>query len=316
MNTYSDYSLRSILNVIIARKGFVIKTTLLAIVLGVGAYFIFPKEYKAETVFILRNPQLTDRNSLYGGNAGYFASEDDISKFISMSESDSFHNKLITGLNLGKEYNLDTSRRVDYIKLKKVIATHLQIYRAENNNVVLLYFDKDPELAANVANYSIPLLDFALRSFYTGVRKSQIVALTNKIAEQDSIVSILTDSLVKLREEYGIYDIINPARHNIMSGRIENSGRPGFARGIEVIQNIASVKDEMVASKATNITLLGQYTTGTKLNDQPITDVLKIARPPVQPVLRFSMVLILCTFAGLLCGLLYVLLAHAWYQKK
>lgn len=319
MNNYNDYTLHSILNVIGARKKFVIRTTLLVIVAGLAAYFVFPRKYKAETIFILKSPYLTDRGNIYGsaGNANnYFADEDNISKLISMSESDSFHAKLINGLALDKVYDLNVQDQEELIKLKKTISKRLQIYRAENSNIVLLYFDKNPQLAAKVANYSIPLLDVAMRRFYTGISNDQITALRDKIAEQDSTINKLTDTLVKLREEYGIYDIINPARHNIMSGSMKNSGKPGFARGIELIQNIESVKDEMVASKATNTTLLGQYTTGNKLKDLPLANVIKIARPPLQPVLPLPIVLVISAIVGLLFSVIFVLVAHSLNSNK
>lgn len=126
---------------------------------------------------------------------------------------------------------------------------------------------------------------------------------------------MLTDTLAHLRDEYGIYDIISPARYNIMLSSLKNSGKPGFARGVEQIQNIESVKDELVSDRARNITLANQYTTGTKMNELPLTKIVKLSPLPIKasgPGLK--MVLLICALSGFFFSTLYVL-AVAFYRN-
>jgi uncharacterized protein involved in exopolysaccharide biosynthesis len=318
VDSRTDYSLRPLFDLLSRRRRFIATATLVSIAMGFAAYFILPAKYKAETVFILKNPLFADRSNLYGDDdkAGvYFAGEDEISRLISMSESDSFHNKLIRSMKLDEAYKLNIDEAEEYQKLRKLISKRLKVYRSENNNVVLLYYDKNARRAADVANYCVPELDASLRKFYNSVRRDRVYAISEKIAEQDSSINALTDTLIRLREQYGIFDIVNPARHNIMSGSMSDNGRPGFARGLEVIQNIGSVKDELVASRAANITLLGRFTTGDRLNNQPLTNILKRAATPQEPVLSLPMVLVVCAVAGFFASLLYVLAAGAFYSK-
>ena len=312
------YNLHNLFQIAHRRKRFIVLLSLGAIIICIATYFILPPKYKAETVFVLKNPLYGDRGNLYNNETtDYFAGETEIDRLISMSESDEVKATLIRNFRLDEAYKLDTAIPKEYDKLKKLLSKRLKLYRAESKNIVLLYTDKNPDRAANLANYTVNLLEQKFRWFYNDMRSQMYNSMSEKIAEQDSTLDVLTDTLIRLREQYGIYDIISPSRNNLMLSALKDNGKKDFAKGIEVIQNIESLKDEVVNSRAKNITLMNQYTTGATMHDLPLTSVIIEATPPVRRAgTPLVVLIILSAFAGLFFGLIYVFFENYLHEQK
>ena len=56
--------------------------------------------------------------------------------------------------------------------------------------------------------------------------------------------------------------------------------KPGYARGVEVVQNVGSVKGQIVSGRSRQISLASQYATHDRINDLPVTRILNADRPP------------------------------------
>jgi uncharacterized protein involved in exopolysaccharide biosynthesis len=285
MNPEPAIPLRQIRALLWGRRAFILRITLIAMLLSLAVGLVAPRKYKAETVMVLRNPLYTDRGNLFSDakTINYFGSEDDITRLVSMAASDSLQEATIRHFGLTRVFDIDTAKRGAASLIRKEFNKALNLYVAENKDIVLLYRDKDPERAAAVANYYVPLLEMAFRDFYDHTRRSMYGAIQQKLRDQDITIAALTDSLSHLREQYGIYDIISPARHNLMLGSIKENGRPGFGKGMELIQNVESVKDEMVSDRARNQTIASQMATSLQHAALPLINVLRKAQVPAKP---------------------------------
>lgn len=314
-----SYSLVHIFRKLYQSRRFIIFITIASVLAGVLFRVLRPAKYEAKTVFVLKNPLYADRNFLYNNETkfiDYFAGEDDIDKFMLMAESDSVQNYIIeeTGLAQAYKYNLSDAQNV--MALKKEFSSNLKIIRTDKKSLTLSYTDKDEERAIKVANLTVAVLERSLRSFYNEIRASMYQSIANKIHEEDSTIISLTDTLIRLREKYEIYDVISPSRYNIMlTSGIKPDGRQDFARGIEVIQNYESVKDQLVADRSRHISLVNQYTTGTRLNELPLTKVIIKAKLPLKKSgTGMLMIVVASGFAGAFFSVLYVLLI-GFYRK-
>lgn len=313
-----NYDLFHIIHLIRKKLQTVVVIMLIGIIAGALVYFTIPKKYEADTVFILKNPLYADRNNLYNNDTkflDYAANDDDVDRLMAMAASDSLQNNVIRLMHLAEVYHYDTTNAKEVVKLKKHFKNNLKIFRNEYRNVVLTYTDKDADRAAAVANLCEDLLEHSLRDFYNGMRKNMYQSIMNRVHDEDSAIAVLTDTLTKLREKYGIYDIISPARYNIMLSTMKDNGREGYAAGVELIQNTESIKDELVSDRAKHITLANQYTTGTQINEMPLTHVIQVAKPPVKHT-GFGLLttLIVCAFLGFVFGVLYVLMSD-YFQR-
>ena len=315
----SPYSLQPLVRIIRSRSRTVLFITLAAMAVGLVVYLIRPKAYKAKVEFFLKNPLYADRSYLYSNDArmiDYFAGDEDIDRMRSMIWADSVQDKMIRDMNLAEAYGRDMNKPAEAKAMKKDFSSRMNIYRTESKVAILTYTDKDEERAAAIAYRSVELLEQQLRGFYNEMRRSIYETIAGRIREEDSTILVLTDSLAALRERYGIYDIISPARYNIMLSAIKDNGKPGFAKGIELVQNVESIKDELVSARAKHTSLAGQYATGTRMNELPITRILKVEKPPFKqdgPGLLTT--LLGCGMAGFFFSLLYVLAMYRYRQS-
>ncbi len=314
------FSLAPFARIIRSRRVTLILITISAMALGLLVYLVRPGEYKAGVEFFLKNPLYADRNHLYSSDArliDYFAGEEDIERMRSIVWADTFQDRMIRDMDLARAYRMDPAKPGDAKRLKQDFSSRIHIYRTEGRVVILSYKDKDEQRAAAVAYSAVVLLEQQLRGFYNEMRHSIHLSISNQIREEDSTIAVLTDSLARLREQYGIYDIISPARYNIMLSSIRDNGKPGFARGIELVQNVESIKDELVSSRAKHMTLAGQYRTGTKMNELPLTRILKAEKPPFkQEGPGLLLALLGSGIAGAFAGLLLVLAQYRSGRKR
>ena len=258
--------------------------TISAGIIGALLHLVMPKKYEAATVFILKNPLYADRNNLYNNETkflDYVANDEDISRFITMASDSGVQQKIISDMHLAAIYGYDTTGPEGRYKLKKAFQNRLKIYVNEYKNVVLNYTDSDPVRAAVIANLCTELLEHSLRGFYNGMRKNMQSSIQKRVVEEDSAIAVLTDTLTQLREQYGIYDIISPSRNNLMLSEMKENGHAGYARGIEQVQNIESIKDELVSDRAKHISLANQYATGTEIDEMQLTHIIEKAIPPL-----------------------------------
>jgi uncharacterized protein involved in exopolysaccharide biosynthesis len=311
MNYSSNHDLFDALERISKYRKKIFIFTLLSAVSGVLLYFILPKKYEADATFILKNPQYADRSNMYNNETkfvDYYGNEDDIDRLTTISWSDTVQNTVIRTMNLAAIYDYDTTKPKEVLKLRKRFNRNLKIRRTESKSIILSYCDKDPQRAADVVTLSISLIEKSLRGFYNSMRNDMYQSILRKANDDEEKITILTDSLIKLRQQYKIYDIISPSRYNTIMGSMKDNGNPDFARGVELIQNIESVKDELVSDRTRHLTLANQYSTNTKINEMPLIHIVKRAQPPLRPKdVYILQTIVLCTLLGFLFSIVYVL---------
>lgn len=94
----------------------------------------------------------------------------------------------------------------------------------------------------------------------------------------------------------------------MLTAGMKPNGREGFAKGLETIQNYESVKDQLVADRSRHISLVNQYTTGTGMNELPLTKVIKKAKLPLKKAgMGFFTTIVAAGFAGAFFSMVYVL---------
>ncbi|RYE25349.1 MAG: hypothetical protein EOP51_04380 [Sphingobacteriales bacterium] len=294
-------------------RRFILVVTLVAMALGVVFSLIRKKKYKAQTEFFLSNPLYADRNYLFRSHdmhfVDYFAGDDDIDKIIVNAESDQVKDKVIENMKLAEAYKIDMSNPEQRSKLKDVFNLNSKIKRSEYRHLILTYVDTDPKRAADVANEHVRVTEEVFRAYYNTIKGYAYTSINDKIKEMDSSIAALTDTLSGLRDQYKIYDIISPSRSTTTTATISSNGTAAFGRGVEQIQNISSVKDQLVIDRAKYISLLNEFSTGTKDNEIKFIQVSSPATPPTDQSGPGMLVTVLtCALLGLFFSILYQLL--------
>lgn len=296
------------------RQRLIIIVTVLAAVLGAVFSLIRKKKYEAKADIIMTNPLYTDRNNLFRANemrfVDYFGGDDDADRVLVIAESDTVREMVAQRLNLADAYKLDMSKADDRGKLKGIFKKNYKVNRTEYKTCEIFYTDTDPDRASAVVNESIKASEEIFRGYYVHMRNKVHASINEKMTEMDSTISSLTDTLATLRNQYGIYDIIAPGRMNVMSGSIKSNGSSNFGKGVEQIQNIESIKDQLVADRARYYSLLNEFSTGNKANDLSLIQWITPATAPTDPKgLGTVMMVIACALLGFFFAALYVLIS-------
>lgn len=293
------------------KRRFVITVAIVTALLGVAVFFIKKKKYEGRVDFIMTNPLYNDRNNIFRADemrfVDYFGGDDDIDRIMVVAESDTVRHMIADKLNLWAAYKLDASKPEDQQTMKDIFKKNFKINSSEYKTCEVFYVDTEPKRAADVANESVNAMEQVFRSYYIIQRQRVLMSLTDKMREIDGTIAHLTDSLATLRNEYGVYDIMSPGRENLIVNSVK-PGRGNMGMAVEQIQNVESVKDQLVTDRAKYVSLLNEFSTGNKTDDMRFVQIITAARPPVDPKgLGLLLTAVGCGLLGLFFGTLYIL---------
>ena len=313
------FSLPEVVGTVRKHKRLILGVSFAAAVAGAIFYLIGPRYYEAKTEFLLRNPMYADRSNLYNAETklfDYFANEDDVNRAILMAEADIVQGEVIKNLHLAEAYKIDINTPKGRMQLQKRFEKNFNIIRTEYKDLVLTFADTDPDRAAAVANECVRVLEVKFSGYYQQMRKDMYQTISGKIREEDSAINTLTDTLAALRNEYGIYDIISPSRSNLIIGTIKDNGHKNYGMGVEKIQNIESLKDQIVYDRAKQSTLVSQYRTGITEDVLPMINVVTYAQNPISAKgLGGMLTVILCGLLGFFFSTMVMSMNDNYYRK-
>jgi hypothetical protein len=146
------------------------------------------------------------------------------------------------------------------------------------------------------------------QGYFNAIRANIYSEVNLKVKELDSVINSLTDTLALLRNQYGIYDIISPARHNMISSTGKGSG-VNYAKGVEVVQNIESIKDQEVVDRVHFLSIMNEVSTGGSTGGLNLIKIISPAHSP-KPAGPGGLVTVLaCWFVGLFFSSMFVLIS-------
>ena len=309
--TNTSFDLIDIIKTLQKKKGFIIVMTLVAVMLGGIFLALRHTKYKGESNFFVNNPLYGDRSTLFRSvetrYVDYFGGDDELDKIMALANSDTVRDRIIRNCQFQEVYKTDINDPKGHAYLMYIFNKNFNIKRTEYKDVQVSYIAYDPVTAANVANMSVKVLEETYRHYYTAMKQNIYTSISDKVTQLDSSINALTDTLAGLRDKYGIYAIISPARQNVISGDMKGSGK-GYGMALEDIQNIESIKDQLVQDRAHYISLLNEIS-ATMGNSMEFLKVITRALPPTQPTGPSALiVLVVAAFLGLLFSSIYILL--------
>ena len=315
--TNTSFDLVDIIRTLQKKRRFIIIMTLVAIVLGCLFLVIRHKKYKGAATFFVNNPLYGDRSTLFRSEemryVDYFGGDDEVDKIMALANSDTVRDRIIRNCQFQEIYKNDINDPNGHAALMSIFSKNFNIKRTEYKDVQVSYIDRDPVIAANVANMSVKVLEETYRHYYTAMKLNIYTSINDKVIQLDSAINTLTDSLANLRDKFGIYSLISPARHDIINGYMKAGGK-GYGKAVEQIQNIESIKDQLVIDRAHYISNLNEFDATTN-KSMEFLKVITRALPPTSPTgPGVDSVIILAAFIGLAFSSIYVLLITYFHK--
>ncbi len=211
-NTYEGFDSSSFITFLYQwRKTFFI-VGISAIILSAifsSAYFITPL-YKSQVVLFPTSTNAISKSLL---NTSYATKEDilefgedqQVEQMLQILASNKIRDSIVIKYDLLNHYEIDQSDLYKYTKLYKEYTSNIQFKKTKNSAVKIIVYDRDPQLAADMANDIAELYDVVKNNMkQTRARKGyeivkrEYLKLKFEIAEKE-------DSLTVLRK-LGVHD--------------------------------------------------------------------------------------------------------------
>lgn len=300
MNT-PTFDLVEIVKVIQRNLKLIIGITFATALIGGIAYKLKKKEYKANAEVYMLNPLYGDRNHILRRSTGdmrfvdYFGTEGDVDKAMTMIDSKDVEDSVITLCGLYGAYELDYGNPRDRNAMSERYRSQFEAKRTENASIMCSFTDIDPKRSAQVLDAIVKVTDSKFRNYLAVVKNNAKERANKKVASLNQQIDTYTDSLVALRNQYQIYDILSPTRQNLLVNSISGAGKINPAEGVEKIQNLEAIKDQMVISRAELVATANELNTN---NDDEL-DILHYVSTPSAPNKPSGLGFVLTTLA---CG--------------
>jgi hypothetical protein len=252
-----NYNLLGISRQIFKKKNFVIGVTLAAGILSFLFCLLQKNQYTSETIFIVKNPILIDRNYVFRNTSyehkEFFAIADDVDHIKTIGKSDGLIWHLISKFDLGKVYGV-----TEPAKLFKKVKGNYKITVEDTKNVELKYKDPDPERAQQIAVAARAYIEEMFLNYFLSTNHDVTEALNKKAAAITDSINILNDSIAAIRARIGNYSQLLPVRGEVV-GATSGSVSAEASAGLEQLKQITEIKDQYTRDIAAYRTLVGEY---------------------------------------------------------
>jgi uncharacterized protein involved in exopolysaccharide biosynthesis len=310
-----NFNLISIIKIAIKWwKKILLFAILVALITAIYA-FMQKNTYKSFGNFYANNGLISSRDNLFRTEF-----QDAIDQFGLENETDHLYsvaNCAPVLSHLIEKYNMAAHYKIDIVndpkgkeKVYKKFAKNYKVNKGAYGNLEITVTDENSDTASAIANEALIEMQDQFGSYYRNSAQGVMQALQTQMKMQDSVIASLTDTLVKMREQFGIYDIISPSRKGNANTSSHN------ARGIETIQNIEEIKDKYVVDRARYESIKNEFATA---NNKcfPYLQVIQYPTPSGQKAGPFRTLMVIGAFAfALFLGVLCVVLIEFYTDIK
>lgn len=145
------------------RLPLIIITVAAAIISIIVSYTITP-EFKSTVILFPASESPVSKSLLqtnYQDRIGIlgFGAEEQLERILQVLHSDEIRDKIIEEFNLMEHYDIDPLGQFPRTKLYAEYASNIKFRRTEYNSIVIEVLDKDPQMAADLANGIAALID-------------------------------------------------------------------------------------------------------------------------------------------------------------
>ncbi len=230
------------------KKPILIFSIAAAIIMAIYALTL-KNQYSSYANFYPASAYMGSRDNLFRSEnqVGYdqFGYDAEVDHAMTMCMSNEVINHLIYKFNFDKVYGIDTTNNPKgKLKVAKKFKKNFKLSKGTFGNLEMSFTDADPALACKVVKEGLTTLQEKIRGYYANGQKGMAMVIRARIQSTDSILAKYTDSLIALREKYGVYDILSPSRKSEVKSTSRN------AAGIELVQNLEELKDKYVIDRA------------------------------------------------------------------
>ncbi len=192
------------------RRILIITVTFVVAVLAAIISLLMPNYYQSVAVIHPVSPSLSSPGQIFGTSATdqkYFGDKEDVDRILTLAESRAVTDHLIQTFSLYDHYGIDPNREKAPLRISKRINKLYKVQKTRLGNVSLSVEDKDPQIAAAMVNEAHRFINALNQELIRTNMNQMLIAFEANLSDQNSIIRSMTDTLIMLRNQYGVYDV-------------------------------------------------------------------------------------------------------------
>jgi hypothetical protein len=183
-----------------------------------------PNYYKATTAFYAASPDLAKPERIFGYSSydmNYYGSGLDVDRLMTIGFSNELAEFLIDSFDLYTHYDIDPEGEKAEFKIKEELSSLYELLKTKFDAIELSIEDKDREVAAAMANAARSKINELAQKVVKNSQLQVITAYETSIKEKQNILKVVSDSLRKARDTYGIFNTESQAE--VLAGIISST---------------------------------------------------------------------------------------------
>ena len=205
------------LALLLKHKLFLIITTLLGGGIALGIAMTFPNWYDATVNFVPPNNPQSGMSSMLGNMSsalkdfglGKLGSKGEAYSYIVILQSRTFQDSLIRRFDLAKEYELPDSLKDE---IRAGLKRNMEISYMPDGNYTITCASKDPQKAADMANYSVQIANTIALNLQRQEASVNRRYMEQRLNNADSALTRIGDSLKKFAKKNQVFSPLDQAK--------------------------------------------------------------------------------------------------------
>jgi uncharacterized protein involved in exopolysaccharide biosynthesis len=241
----------------------------LAFVVSLVVALLLPSKYRATVVLFPATSESVSKSLLAENQPTKgllnFGTAEEVEQFLQVLYSEDIRRKIIKKYDLFTHYNIDTAEEYPNTRLRKCYENNISYRSTEYLSIEIEVFDRDPKLAADIANDIADNADSAINSMQHERARQAFVLVENEYNNAIKELNFIQDSLTKLRD-LGVFNY--EAQSEVFSDAYAIAIAKGNKEGIRDLEEKFKILakyggayqnfDEMVVNETKRISLLKQ----------------------------------------------------------
>lgn len=204
-----EKNLEDILSTLYRHKSKIIISTIVTMTAVALLSLFLSDYYRSTTVFFAMSPDVSKPEYIFGtsnSDMNYYGNEDDIDRIFTLARNQELIMHLVDSFALYERYGIKKDASKAKYKVTSRFLKHYKVQKSEYGGIELSFEDKDPYVAAAIANAAREFINIRATSLLKSVQQSTLDILKSDIGTKRSNITRLSDSLKVIREQYGIYN--------------------------------------------------------------------------------------------------------------
>lgn len=199
----SDQNTNELLVFTYKNRKVLIFTGIIAAIISIVVSLMLPVLYESNAIVFPTATSTVSFNPLSNAKASSmdFGEEENAEQLIQILQSSPLRNRVIQEFDLAKVYDIDPNDKSYYYKLGQEYKSHIRFERTRFGSINISVLDQDPQLAANIANKIVQLIDTVKNDL---IKERTVPAFEinkrklNQLIESQEILNKELDSLSQL----------------------------------------------------------------------------------------------------------------------